>query len=60
MEEILEIYEFQAKLIANALRLAANILKSRNKITSADRDIMQAIGMIQNVLAKDIDKQVKR
>lgn len=56
----LEIYEFQAKRIEDTLRLVANRLKSYNKETSLDRDIVQSWKMIQNVLSGDIDKSVPR
>jgi hypothetical protein len=59
MKELI-IYEFQAKQIKDTLRLVANLLNSRDKETSLDRDVMQSIGMIDNVLAEDIDKPVTR
>lgn len=59
MEE-LEIYEFQAKQIEDTLRLVANLLKSADKETSLDRDVMQSLEMIRNVIKKDINKEVKR
>lgn len=59
MEE-LKIYEFQAKQIEDTLRLVSQILKSKYKITSIDRDIMQSWEMIKNVLNKNIDTHVSR
>lgn len=50
----------QAKDIENALRLAARFLDSENKLTSADRDIMQAWQIIKNVLNEDIEPLVSR
>jgi len=59
MEE-LTIYEFQAKRIEDTLRMVANTLKSHDKKTSLDRDVMQSWQMIKNVLNKNIDEEVKR
>jgi len=59
MEE-LKIYKFQAKLIEDALRLAARTLGSKEKISSMDRDIMQAWKYIQNCLNGKIDERVSR
>lgn len=56
----LRIYEFQAKQIEDTLRLAARILKSKEKKTSFDRDIMQSWQMIRNVLEENIDVHVPR
>ena len=56
----LKIYEFQAKHILNALNSAVRIHKCKSKETCFDRDIMQALGFIENALNKDIDKEVKR
>jgi hypothetical protein len=56
----LYIYEYQAKDIENALRLAANALNSKNKKTSMDRDIMQACQYIKNVLEENIEQRVSR
>lgn len=61
--EKLEIYEFQAKQIEDALRLAIRTLGSRtksNEQTSMDRDLLQAEKMIKNVLSKNIDQHVTR
>ena len=54
------IYEYQAKQIEDTLRIVANILGSRTKETSADRDIMQSIGMIKAVIEENPQKQVFR
>lgn len=59
MEE-LKIYKFQAKHIEDTLRLVARTLESRNKETSIDRDVMQAWGMIKNILNGEPDKHVQR
>lgn len=56
----LKIYEYQAKQIEDTFRLVARILKSRDKTTSIDRDVMQSWEMIKNVLAENIDSHVKR
>lgn len=56
----LKIYEFQAKHIEDTLRLVINRLKSYDRTTSLDRDIMQAFGMIENVLNEKINEQVNR
>lgn len=56
----LKIYEFQAKQIEDTFRMVANLLKSRNKETSLDRDIMQSWEYIKNVLKGDIDIKVTR
>jgi hypothetical protein len=56
----LKIYEFQAKHIEDTLRLVANRLNSKDRKTSLDRDIMQAFGMIENVLNEKITEQVNR
>lgn len=56
----LKIYEFQAEHIKDTLRLVANILGSRKKESSVDRDVIQAQQMIDNVLSGEIDKQAKR
>ena len=59
MEE-LKIYEFQAKRIEDTFRMVVNALKSHDKKTSLDRDVMQSWEMIKNVLNKDIEKHVSR
>ncbi|MFW6246788.1 MAG: hypothetical protein ACOC22_01235 [bacterium] len=59
MEE-LTIYEFQAKRIEDTLRVVANALKSHDKKTCLDRDVMQSLQMIKNVLNKNIDQHVNR
>ena len=56
----LTIYEFQAKQIEDTFRLIARLLKSQDKLTSIDRDVMQSWGMIENVLNGNINEQVKR
>ena len=59
MKELI-IYEFQAKEIENALRCAANALESHDKTTCLDRDIMQSLEMIKNVLSEDPAKPTRR
>ena len=59
MEE-LKIYKYNAETIADALRIAANVLDSRKKITCLDRDIMQSIGIIKNVISGEFKEFVKR
>jgi hypothetical protein len=49
MDELI-ILDFQAKEIADTLRKVANRLKSNEKVTSLDRDILQSIGFIKNVI----------
>jgi len=56
----LKIYEFQAKQIEDTFRLVSNLLNSKEKETSLDRDIIQSWEMIKNVLEKNIDKPVNR
>lgn len=56
----LKMYEFQAMQIKDTLRLVANINKCREKKTSFDRDVMQSIEMIDNILNGQPDKEVKR
>jgi len=52
MKELI-IYEFQAKTIENALRLAMNVLDSRSKKnqTAMDRELLRADEFIKSVLA---------
>ena len=54
------IYEYQAKQIEDTLRIVANILGSRTKETSADRDVMQSIGMIKAVIEEKPQTQIFR
>lgn len=56
----LKIYEFQAKRIEDTFRLVARTLKSKDKTTSIDRDVMQSWEMIKNVLNEQIDNHVSR
>ena len=60
--EKLEIYKDQAESIENALRLASRTLDGENKQSQScmDRDIIQALGMVRNILNKDIETLVKR
>ena len=59
MEEIV-IYKFQLEQIQNTLRLTANINKCREKETSFDRDVMQSVSYVDNVLEGKIDTRVSR
>lgn len=59
MKELI-IYEYQAKQIEDTLRIVANILGSRTKETSADRDVMQSIGMIKAVIEEKPQKEIFR
>ena len=59
MEE-LKIYKFQAESIKRTLQLVARVLNSKTKETSLDRDVMQDLQTIENVLKKDIDTHVPR
>lgn len=56
----LKIYKFQLEQIKDTLRIVANLLNSRTKETSLDRDIMVSIGMIDNALNGEIDNSVNR
>lgn len=56
----LKIYEYQAKQIEDTLRIVARVLKSQNKETCLDRDVMQSWAMIKNVLSERIDDRVIR
>jgi hypothetical protein len=58
--EKLQIYEYQAKAIENALRIVSNTMKSKNKETCLDRDVEQSLEMIRNVIKGEIDILVKR
>ena len=53
MEELI-ILEYQAKIIANALRLASIAMESSKKETCLDREICKSIEFINNILDKNI------
>lgn len=57
--EKLEIYRFQAIDIENTLRMVANILDSHKKETCLDRNVIQSLERMRNVLKGEIDAQVK-
>ena len=57
--EKLEIYRFQAIDIENTLRMIANILDSHKKETCLDRNVIQSLERMRNVLKGEIDAQVK-
>jgi len=56
MKEII-IYEYQLKVISDALRLTANIHKSREGITAFDRQVKQAEQFANNALEGKRDKK---
>jgi hypothetical protein len=49
MKELI-IYDFQAKDILRTLELASRVLNCKSKETSLDRDIIQSIETLKNVL----------
>ena len=57
--EKLEIYKFQAIDIENTLRMVANVLDSHKKETCLDRNVIQSLERMRNVLKGEIDTQVK-
>jgi len=56
----LKIYEYQAKHILDVLELTSRYNKSSKKETCYDRDVVEALGMIKNILDKKPDELVKR
>lgn len=56
----LKIYEYQAKVIEDALRLTSNFHNCSNKETCYDRDVTDALKMIRNIIAEKPDELVKR
>ena len=58
MREII-IYEYQLKIIIEALRITSNIHNSSEKKTCHDRQVTQAYELAQNALNGQIDKPVK-
>ena len=59
MEEI-KIYKFQLENIKEALRITRRLLKTRNKLTSYDRDVEAAVKYVDNALEGNIDERVTR
>jgi len=61
MEEI-TVYKYQLELIENALRLTNNINKCSNKKdqTSFDRDVVQALGTVKNLINGDKETLINR
>jgi hypothetical protein len=59
MEE-LTIYKFQLEQLKDTLRMVANVLGSRAKISSLDRDIMASTEMVNNAFESNIDVHVTR
>jgi len=55
MEELI-IYKYQAKEIAETLRIIANILHSHSETTCADRMVMKSTKFINEVLEKSKTK----
>jgi len=58
MEEI-TIYEFQLKVIIEALRITSNIHHSSKGETCHDRQVRQAYEYAKNALANEKDKEVR-
>lgn len=58
MKEII-IYEYQLRIIAEALRLTANIYNCRENVTSYDRQVTQAEQFAINALEGNKDKEVR-
>lgn len=56
----LKIYEYQAKHIEDTLRLVARLLESKDKNSSLDRDVMQSLEMVRNVISETPDNISKR
>lgn len=52
MEELV-IYQFEAAQIEDTLRIIANIMHSKERLTCADRQVMKSIYMIKKVLANE-------
>jgi hypothetical protein len=48
----LKIYEFQASKIEDTLRKVNNLLDCEKKESCLDRDVMEAIQMIKNILSE--------
>jgi hypothetical protein len=53
------IYEFQLRVIVDALRLTSRIHESSKGETSYDRQVRQAYEYAKNALANEKDKEVK-
>jgi hypothetical protein len=59
MKELI-IYEFQAQAILDALKLTARIYDCGSKESCYDRDVMQSIRTMENVLAEKLEERVDR
>jgi hypothetical protein len=59
MKELI-IYEFQAQAILDALKMTDRILSCNCKASCYDRDIMQSIKTLENVLAEKPKERVER
>jgi hypothetical protein len=53
------IYEYQLKIIVDALRLTSRIHESSKGETCYDRQVRQAYEFAKNALANEKDKEVK-
>ena len=56
----LKIYEYQAKHVRDALQLVARVYECKSKETCLDRDVMQAIEMMNNILNEKPDVVARR
>lgn len=56
----LKIYEYQAKHVRDALQLVSRLLDCKTKETCLDRDVMQAIQMMNSVLEENPDVVANR
>jgi len=54
------IYEFQIKQILDALRLTANYNDCRSRKSCFDRDVMDSIEILNNVMNDEPQKRVNR
>lgn len=59
-EGYIKIPLWQLVQIEDTLRLAARTLNNKQKVTSIDRDIMQAWQFAKNAIAGESDKHVSR
>jgi hypothetical protein len=59
MKELI-IYEFQAKHIEDSLRLVIRTFECKKSESSMDRDVLQAMKMIENVIAENPNQHVNR
>jgi hypothetical protein len=52
----LKIYEFQANKIEDTLRKVNNVLDCEKKETCLDRDVMETLQILKNVLSETLDE----